>query len=295
MRTVGFLGFGEAGSTMARGLRSAGMSGIVAYDVASEDSPLVRRRAAEAGVELLARPQDLCQRADLLVSAVVCTEAAAAASSVAPHLDARHAYLDINSVAPAVKRAIGVDLASRAVSYVDVAVMTNVTSDLTALPMLVAGPEASEVQSWFADVPLHVTVVSSTVGDASRIKMLRSLFVKGLEALCLEVMLAAYPNGVHERVLSSFEETFGAYSFPELVRHLIERHAVHGERRANELHEVANALREMGVEPMLAEAAYERASWDVRRGLQASFAGGEDPEWTEVLEVLCGLASEERP
>jgi 3-hydroxyisobutyrate dehydrogenase-like beta-hydroxyacid dehydrogenase len=293
MTVIGFLGFGEAGSTITTGLRAAGMRDIVAYDIAWRTSELIRSRADEREVELLEAPDELGSRADVIVSAVVCTEAERAAASVVPHLAEHHWYLDINSVAPGVKQRIAATVADRGASYVDVAVMANVSSDFSRLPLLVAGPHADEVASLFPGVPLRVTPVSESAGDAARIKMFRSLFVKGLEALSLEAMLACYPSGVHEQVLASFEESFGRYSFPELVQHLIERHAVHGARRANELGEVATALRDAGVAPVMAEAGLERMRWDVERGLQERFVGGDDPDWKDVLEELDRLRREE--
>lgn len=289
MTKIGFLGFGEAGSRLAEGLAAAGMHDITAYDIDWERSELVRRRAADGNVRLVHSPSQLAEHSDVVFSAVVCTEAEAAAQSIAPHLAKEHLYLDINSTSPGVKWRISEGFIARGLAYVDVAVMSNVISDLAGLPMLAAGAAADDVPQLFPGVPLDITTVSSRPGDASRIKMLRSLFVKGLEALTIEVMLAAYPADIHEVVLNSFEETFSAYTFPELVQHLIARHAVHGERRASELSEVAAALREVGVEPVMAEAAAERASWDVRRGLQAHFDKEVDPDWLDVLAVLDSL------
>lgn len=285
MTTIGFLGYGEAGAAISAGLRAGGVREIVAYDIAWESSALIQRRASENDVTLLADPTALASSADVIISAVVCTEARVAALSVADALGDAHWYLDINSVSPGVKAAIAESLVPRGVRYVDVAVMSNVSSDLARLPLLGAGPDADGVPGVLG-VPLNYEVVSEAPGDAARIKMFRSLFVKGLEALALESMLACYPSGVHNQVLATLEGTFAKYSFAGLVKHLIERHAVHGERRANELEEVAESLREVGVEPIMAEAAFRRMSWDVERGLQGRFQGGEDPDWLLVLEEM---------
>ena len=290
MTTIGFLGYGEAGAAISAGLRAGGVQGIVAYDIAWESSDLIRRRATENEVALVSAPHELAA-ADVIISAVVCTDAHAAARSVAEALGDTHWYLDINSVSPGVKMSIAESLAPKGVRYVDVAVMSNVSSDLERLPLLGAGPDAEGVPGVLG-VPLNYEVVSESPGDAARIKMFRSLFVKGLEALALESMLACYPSGVHEQVLATLEGTFGKYSFPGLVKHLIERHAVHGRRRANELEEVAESLREVGVEPIMAEAAFRRMSWDVERGLQEQFDGGEDPDWLTVLAELDRLKTE---
>src|SRR5690606_10792519 len=123
------------------------------------------------------------------------------------------------------------------------------SSNLAKLPLLLAGERADQVTALLAPVQFNAEVVSTVVGDAARIKMFRSLIVKGLEALALEAMMACYSTGVQDQVLATLEGTFGKYTFPELIHHLIERHAVHGRRRASELEEVAVSLREAGVEP----------------------------------------------
>lgn len=293
VNTVGFLGFGEAGSSIAGGLADAGFSGMVAYDIAWESSDLIRERASEIGVELVSTPGDLAERVDTVFSAVVCSQAAIAAASIEDHLNQSHTYLDINSVAGGVKIGIAESFSERDLRYLDVAVMGNIKRDIARIPLLVAGPDAAETMERFSAVPVDATVVSDNVGDAARIKMFRSLFVKGLEALALESMMASYATGTHDQVLKSLEHTFGKYTFSGLITHLVERHAVHGERRADELLQVAASVQEAGVEPIMAQAGYRRMSWDVERGFQDRFPKGEDPDWLTVLQGLRELQETE--
>lgn len=283
---VGFLGFGEAGSSIAGGLTDAGFTGIAAYDIAWESSDLIRSRAADLGVDLVGSPADLAGRVDTVISAVVCSQAAVAAESIERHLDKGHTYLDINSVAAGVKISIADRFSEQGLRYLDVAVMGNIKRDIARVPLLVAGPDGAEIMERFSSVPVDATVVSDEVGDAARIKMFRSLFVKGLEALALESMMASYATGTHEQVLASLEHTFGKYTFSGLITHLVERHAVHGERRADELLQVADSVEEVGVDPIMAKAGYLRMSWDVDRGFQDRFPKGEDPDWETVLQGL---------
>jgi len=289
MPTIGFIGFGEAGSAIARGLIESGLGPITAYDIAYETSDLVQSRAAGLDVALLPDPAHLAGAADVIFSAVVCNEALVAARSLESFLRPGHWLLDINSVSPGVK-AEAADLAGRrGANYVDVAVMSNVSSDLARLPLLGAGARADFVPELFPDLNLNYQVVSSQPGDAARIKMYRSLFVKGLEALALEAMMGSYASGLHNRVLESLDVTFAKDTFSELVQRLIGRHAVHGKRRAAELEEVARTLAEIGVEPLMARAGHSRLSWDVERGLQDRFDQDSDPDWLVVLAELESL------
>ena len=54
--TVGFIGFGEAGSNIANGLKSAGLTRIVAFDI---DPEKVRRNEQETGVPLVSSNREL--------------------------------------------------------------------------------------------------------------------------------------------------------------------------------------------------------------------------------------------
>jgi 3-hydroxyisobutyrate dehydrogenase-like beta-hydroxyacid dehydrogenase len=283
---VGFLGFGEAGSSIAGGLTDAGFTELAAFDIAWESSDLIRERASDLGVVLVSSPRGLAQRVDTVISAVVCSEAANAAGSIMDHLDGDHTYMDINSVAAGVKIGIATRFSKRGLRFLDVAVMGNIKRDLASVPLLVAGPGGVAIMERFSDVPVDATVVSEHVGGAARVKMFRSLFVKGLEALALESMMASYATGTHEQVLASLEHTFGKYTFSGLITHLVERHAVHGKRRADELLEVADSVAEAGVDPIMAEAGHRRMSWDVERGFQDRFPKGEDPNWKTVLQGL---------
>ena len=70
---VGFLGFGEAGYHFAKDLTHAGLPGISwsspSGAKAGPGDPL-RTRAAEAGVEFVRSPRELCKRAHLIIALV---------------------------------------------------------------------------------------------------------------------------------------------------------------------------------------------------------------------------------
>src|SRR5215470_13259517 len=101
--SVGFIGFGEAGSHIAKGLRSAGLTRIVAFDI---DPERVRRNSEETGTPLLASNRQLAEAAQILISTVTCARAKEAAEQTAPFLRSHHIYADLNSVSPGLKQDI---------------------------------------------------------------------------------------------------------------------------------------------------------------------------------------------
>src|SRR5438876_12398714 len=107
---IGFIGFGEAGSTIGSGLRSAGCERLVAYDINRRDpshGPLIERRAAESGATLVDSSADLARDSRIILSTVTSNAALDAAMQTAPFLTPEHVYADLNSVSPALKQHVG--------------------------------------------------------------------------------------------------------------------------------------------------------------------------------------------
>src|SRR5215468_9619184 len=117
MLSIGFIGFGEAGSTIARGLRSAGVERIFAYDVKVGD-PLIRDHARESQTTLVDSSSDLAEAATILFSTVTSSSALDAAREAVAYLSPKHTYADLNSVSPALKRDIEKEIGESGASFV---------------------------------------------------------------------------------------------------------------------------------------------------------------------------------
>jgi 3-hydroxyisobutyrate dehydrogenase-like beta-hydroxyacid dehydrogenase len=253
MKRLALIGFGEAGSTFAK---AAGWNGAApAWDL------LEARRTAASAVEALAG-------APLVLSLVAADQALVAAQSCAPHIAPGAIWCDMNSVAPGTKRMAAQAIEAAGGHYVDVAVLAPVNPARLAVPLLLAGAAAGR-----AEVLLRVAgftntrVVGEEVGRASAIKMIRSVMVKGIEALTVEMMLAAEAAGVADEVLASLEASEQAQPWRQRAAYNIERMVTHGARRAAEMAESARTLSELGIEPVMTEGTVRR---------QAAMAGRKD-------------------
>jgi len=285
---MGFIGFGEAASAMARGLKAEGVQ-VCAYDSnwnVPPWGPRIQERAAQTGAQLVETPEALSRCADVIISSVVSSAAVQAANAIAPYLTPAHWYADMNSASPATKRAVAAAVQPSGCRFVDFAVMAAVPPHQHRVPILAAGEAAQELAELLGRVGMRIQVVGSQPGQASAIKMFRSIVVKGLEALAVEAVAASYPFQAHELVFQSLDESFASMPLGSLCRYLLVRHGMHGERRAKEMEEVAHALQELGVEPVMAEAAFRRLTGSARR-LAGRFAGRE-PSWQEVAEAVAG-------
>jgi 3-hydroxyisobutyrate dehydrogenase-like beta-hydroxyacid dehydrogenase len=138
------------------------------------------------------------------------------------------------------------------------------------VPVLLSGDGARRLFELLSPFGMQLEVLGDQPGQASAVKMFRSLLVKGLEALLLECALGAQAYGATERVLSSMNGTLPTEDWRRLASYLLERTVLHGERRAEELRQVARTLDDAGVEPLMAEAGARRLQWLVDLDLGSS-------------------------
>ena len=256
---VSFIGFGEAGQAIASGLRETGIERIAAWDILFPVPEGARLNAAgeKFGVRLATSAADAVRDTDLIVSAVTAASSFEAARSIADHVAGNPYYLDINSVSPGRKQETARLLDGRA-RYVDVAVIAPIHPARHKTPLLIAGPHAEAVAPLLNEMEMKLSIVPGETGKAAAIKMIRSVMIKGMEALSLECFLAASRAGLLEEVTASLKNNYPTLDFTKIADYNIERMASHGERRAAEMEESAVTLRELGLDPLMVEATVAR-------------------------------------
>jgi 3-hydroxyisobutyrate dehydrogenase-like beta-hydroxyacid dehydrogenase len=254
-----FIGFGEAGQALAAGLRQEGADSIAAWDILFPQSggSALRKAGETIGVRLADSAADAVRGADMVISAVTAASSLEAAQSVKPHLAGNPFFLDVNSVSPGRKQETAKHLGVLA-RYVDVALMAPVHPARHQTPMLLAGAHAATIEPILQDLSMRASVAGPEVGAAAAIKMVRSVMVKGMEALTYECFVAAARAGVEEQVMASLAKSFPGLDWAKIVAYNLERMASHGARRAAEMEEVADTLRELGVEPLVSTATAQR-------------------------------------
>jgi 3-hydroxyisobutyrate dehydrogenase-like beta-hydroxyacid dehydrogenase len=280
---IGFVGFGEAAYHIAKGLRQPGISSVSALDINVTDK--VRQRAHESGTRLVETNQELAKSCDLMMSAVTADQALNAAKQNALHLTAGHLYADLNSVSPGVKQSIARVIEASGARFAEIAMMAPVPPYGHKVPMLAGGAGAPEFVEKLAPFGISAEIVSREVGTAAATKMFRSIIVKGLEALLTECVLGASRYNADERVFASLSDTFPGIDWKQLADYMVGRVVVHGERRAREMEEVAATLREIDIEPIMAEAIVRRMDWSVEAGLKQLFGGEAPKSYRDVVDA----------
>ena len=259
---LALIGFGEAGSTFAAAGGWAEHAGV--WDTRSDR----RAVAAANGLRAAGSAAEALTGATLVLSLVTADQALAAARAYAPLLAPGALWCDMNSVAPATKRAAAEVVAAAGGRYVDVAVLAPVHPARLGVPLLLAGEAAAEAETALRAAGFgNARIVGAEIGRASAIKMIRSVMVKGLEALTAEMMLAAQAAGVTDDVLASLDASEKAQAWSARATYNVERMVTHGARRAAEMAESAQTLRDLGVEPVMTEGTVRR---------QAEMAGRTD-------------------
>jgi 3-hydroxyisobutyrate dehydrogenase-like beta-hydroxyacid dehydrogenase len=291
---LGFVGFGEAayhiakGLRLAKGLRQPGISSIAAFDINWQSAGVgqkIQQHALETDVRLVDTNQELVESCDILMSAVTANQAAKAAEQNQPYLTPDHLYADLNSVSPGLKQSIALAIEGSGARFAEIAMMAPVPPYGHKVPMLAGGKGAPEFVEKLAPFGISAEIVSLEVGTASATKMFRSIIVKGMEALITECVLGASRYQADERVFASLAESFPGMKWKELADYMIGRVVVHGARRAREMEEVAATLREIDIEPIMAEAIARRMDWSVESGLKELFGGEAPKSYREVVEA----------
>jgi 3-hydroxyisobutyrate dehydrogenase-like beta-hydroxyacid dehydrogenase len=291
VRHIAMIGFGEVGGIFGRDLAAAGI-GVGVFDVLFSD-PASRAamlaKAKSANVRACDSLDEAIRGAELVISAVTCSAAADVARNSAPFLRDGQTYLDINSVSPETKREIARILESTKAIFVEAAVMAPVSPQRLKVPMLLGGAEAEQVAARLRSIGMNVTPISDRIGVASAVKMCRSVIIKGIEALAVESLFAARRYGAEKEVLASLAATYPNMGWDgPLPDYLISRVAEHGRRRAAEMREAAETLRNIGLEPLTVLATAERQDWLVQEMAERhiSVRAGEPFSWQQLADAI---------
>ncbi|HWM82456.1 MAG TPA: DUF1932 domain-containing protein [Pseudolabrys sp.] len=257
--SLAFIGFGEAGQAIAAGLKESGVARIAAWDILfpQTDGAALRQAAAAIGVRVATDTADAVRDADIVIAAVTAASSVDAAQAVVPHLAGRPFYLDVNSVSPGRKQDTAKRIGEHA-RYVDVAIMAPIHPKRHQTPMHLAGPHSEAVAPVLQALGMRLTLAGPEIGAAAAIKMIRGVIIKGIEALTEECFIAAARAGVVDEVAASLVNNYPTLDWKKIVDYNLERMASHGMRRAAEMAEVADTLRELGVAPLMTEAIVMR-------------------------------------
>ncbi len=283
---IGMVGYGEVGRIFTAGLKQQ-VGATSVWDTKFPANPSHRGQATQAGVNVCDSMAALCAQADLVISAVTASNTLAVAEAAAAYIRPGAVFLDLNSASPGTKQQAAQLIEAAGARYVEAGVMTSVPPYGIRVPMLLGGTSASELAEVLNAWGMDAKAVSDKLGVASAIKMCRSVMIKGLEALVIESYATARAYGVEEHVLPTLVETFPSIDWQKQGSYFFSRVVQHGQRRAEEMREAANTVREAGFEPFMASAIADKQQWVADQAKAGIFAEvGKDARWQDYADKL---------
>jgi len=297
-KVIALLGFGEAGSAIARGLAAEGgwrgpiKAGdnaprrVIAIDPALDKDArgtALGKEARRLEVAISDRYTEALSEADLVICAVQGENALEAAAATAPFLKKGAHFLDLCTVTGKMADEDRSAIEAAGGRYIDVAVMGGFFKYGIKAPMLVAGADAADAVAWMNANGFDAKYLGAKPGSASSVKMVRSVLMKGLEALGVEALVTAERQGILEEVLDCLADV-DLVPFRDHLASLVQTHVVHARRRWEEMGLVARTLKETGVEPKMTVVTEQT----LRRTVEARIApaDGRVPPLDEALRLL---------
>ena len=286
---IGLIGYGEVGKTFAIGLMpnvAASHAWDRKFDHA-DSRAAERAHAQQHGVRACASLAELCDRTDLVISAVTASNTLAVAEAAAAHIRRGTVFLDLNSASPGTKQQAAQRIDGVGAFYVEAGVMTSVPPYGIRVPMLLGGARAAELAEVLQAWGMDAKAVSDKLGVASAIKMCRSVMIKGLEALVIESYTTARAYGVEDYVIPTLQQTFPGIDWQQQGAYFFSRVVQHGQRRAEEMREAANTVREAGFDPFMSSAIADKQQWVADQARATLFKDvGKGARWQDYADRL---------
>ncbi|GIP37908.1 6-phosphogluconate dehydrogenase [Paenibacillus sp. J31TS4] len=288
---LGFIGFGEAAFEMSSGLKEQGFGTILAYDSMWNHpvfGSLVKERASKAKVELKTESEGVLDQADILIVAVPADKAYEVSGTLTPHLKKGCIYVDVSASNPEIKRKISGNVKKKEVSFVDAAMMGPLPVYRHKVPILASGDGTDALIRHMSSYGMEISKVSENPGDASAVKLIRSIYMKGTAALLIEMLEAAHRFQVEDLVVGSISETMDGKSFEQSMNRLVTGTSVHAVRRATELEGSIQMLEAAGLDSLMSQAARDKLRLLSDFNLKEKFEGKTPAKWLDVITAMQG-------
>lgn len=286
---LGYIGFGEAAFQMSSGLRDEGLASIVAYDPMYDHptfGPIVKERLEKSGVLFIKSAEELVNQVDTIISAVPASKSFEAFESVEHVLKPGLLYVDVTASTPDNKKRIAERLTGTGVYFVDAAMLGSLPVYRHKVPISASGNGTDLFMERMLPYGMDISKVSDIAGDASAIKLVRSIYMKGIAALMIEMLNVACKYKIEDYVLPSLSENLDSKTFLQTMNRLVTGTSIHAERRAIELEGSLEMLNDAGIDASMTIAAINKHRLVAGYGLKEKFQGKTPKEWAEVIKEI---------
>ena len=246
------VGFGDVGQSYAKALVAQGVMVHLYHPAPREHAVDAARRL---GLEFHTVPSAAYAGCDLALNVAPGSQVLTVAQAAASHMQAGALFADLSSAAPHDVRTAASLFAQ--VDFVDVAIMGAVSIHGHRTPLLASGDRAHRLQALLAPLGFSVQALpDSLAGDATALKLVRSVLTKGMDGVIIECLLVAEALGLRQTLLSNIGD-LDSSRLSELMAMFVRTHAPHAQRRLHEMEAVEKTLQNLGV-PLIVTPAIRR-------------------------------------
>ena len=286
---LGFIGFGEASYELSTGLKQEGLKGILAYDPLWDHptfGSLVLDRSKQANVELVQKAESVVKNVNVLIVAVPADKAYEVSNSLKPNIKNECVYIDVSASTPDIKGKISENVKKMGGVFVDAAMMGPLPVYKHKVPILASGDGTDTFVNLMSSYGMDITKVSDHPGDACAVKLVRSVFMKGIAGLFIEMLDAAVTFNVQDYVISSVSETMDSKSFEYTLNRMVTGTSIHSLRRAAELEGSIQMMEEANLNTTLVKATKDKLKLISESNIKDKFQGKTPAHWSEVIGAL---------
>ena len=241
---IAIIGLGEVGRCYAAPLHAAGHTLLLCE---SRPSDAAKAFTESAGLAVQSTIGAWLAEADIVLSCVTGTTSLPVLTQALPFVRQQAVFADFTTASPETKREGAALAAEASVRYVDTAIMGAISLNLVRTPLLIAGTGAASLHDVLTAAGAKVQVIADgKAGDAMSLKILRSVYTKGIEALCVELLVSAEKQGVRSELyhqLRDIDET----PLRDFMDMLVRTHVIHAKRRAHEVQDAQGELVAQGL------------------------------------------------
>lgn len=169
---IGFIGFGKVARNLVRLINSENITFLTSTQNRSENTI---KNMEESDVEILDTFKEVATLSDILISANSPNQALDVAVKYGKY--SKGIYMDLNNISP--KETLEIN--KHVNNFVDGAIIGKIDS---ANPLYLSGKNLESLD--FLNDFLEIRKISENPGDASKLKLLRSMYTKSLSAVLIE-------------------------------------------------------------------------------------------------------------
>lgn len=286
---VGFIGYGEAAYNISLGLGNEGLTGIIAYDAMMDDAVMGRQvhsRADEAKVSLVASAAEVADKTDVLFASVPSSFTLDVCRAVKDHLRAGQIYADVSASTPKTKIEIWDLIKDTGVLFADAAMLGSLPKDKHKVPITASGNGAAKFKETMEPHGMKITLAGEKAGAASAIKLVRSIYMKGIATLLFETLQAAVAYGVEAEVVDSVTESMTNTPFPKLLDRLVTGSAIHCKRRGAEMKGSIEMCGEAGISYAMTEATKHWLESLIEYDFAKKYSDHQPSGWREIIDAI---------